>query len=148
MRLPDLPVERGELAATEWPSAKIFKEYARYEMLVLDKWLTEDVNDTDISCLSELVEPHCAAKSTVLCMQHAPAEWRSRLDGGVQADATVNRPVCGSVNQPRRRRRARAVVRGEVAVRNSKTGGTQAARAPMCKLRNGWRAPRIIQSEV
>ena len=37
MRLPDLPVERGELAATEWPSAKIFKEYARYEMLVLDK---------------------------------------------------------------------------------------------------------------
>ena len=57
MRLPDLLMERDELAATERSNAKILKKYARYEVLVLDEWLTEDVNDVDISFLFELIEP-------------------------------------------------------------------------------------------
>ena len=97
VRLPDLLMERDELAATERSDAKILKKYARYELLCLDEWLTEDVDDTDISFLFELVERRYAAKSTVICTQYTPAEWHGRLGGGVQADAMVDRLVHGSV---------------------------------------------------
>ena len=97
VRLPDLLMERDELAATERSNVKILKKYARYEILVLDEWLTEDVDDTDISFLFELVERRYAAKSTVLCTQYTPAEWHGRLGGGVQADALVDRLVHGAV---------------------------------------------------
>lgn len=97
IRLPDLLMERDELAATERSNAKILKKYARCEILVLDEWLTEDVTDTDISFLFELIERRYAAGSTVLCTQYAPAEWHGRLGGGVQADAMVDRLVHGSV---------------------------------------------------
>ncbi|WP_418863805.1 ATP-binding protein [Slackia exigua] len=73
------------------------KKYARYEILVLDEWLTEDVGDVDISFLFELIERRYATKSTVLCTQYTPAEWHGRLGGGVQADAMVDRLVHGSV---------------------------------------------------
>lgn len=36
VRLPDLLMERDELAATERSDAKILKRYARYELLVID----------------------------------------------------------------------------------------------------------------
>ena len=73
------------------------RKSARYEILVLDEWLTEDVDDIDISFLFELVERRYAAKSTVLCTQYTPAEWHGRLGGGVQADALVDRLVHGAI---------------------------------------------------
>ena len=97
VRLPDLLMERDELAATERSDAKILKKYARYELLRLDEWLTEDVDDTDINFLFELIERRYAAKSTVICTQHTPAEWHGRLGGGVQADAMVDRLVHGAI---------------------------------------------------
>lgn len=96
--LPVLLMRRDELAAVGRPIAKILREYARFELLVIDKWLTEDVDgDAVISFLFELIEGRYASKSTVLCAQNTPAEWHGRLGGGVQADAMVDRPVHGSV---------------------------------------------------
>ena len=97
VRLPDLLMERDELAATERSNAKIPRKYARYELLVVDEWLTEDVDDIDISFLFELVERRYAAKSTVLCTQYTPAEWHGRLGGGVQADSLVDRLIHGAI---------------------------------------------------
>lgn len=97
VRLPDLLMERDELAASERSDAKILKKYARYELLRLDEWLTEDVDDTDINFLFELMERRYAAKSTVICTQYTPAEWHGRLGGGVQADAMVDRLVHGVI---------------------------------------------------
>lgn len=97
VRLPDLLMERDELAATERSDAKILKKYARYELLRLDEWLTEDVDDTDINFLFELIERRYAAKSTVICTQYTPAEWHGRLGGGVQADAMVDRLAHGAI---------------------------------------------------
>ena len=37
VRMPDLLMERDELAATERSDAKILKKYARYELLVIDE---------------------------------------------------------------------------------------------------------------
>lgn len=97
VRLPDLLMERDELAATERSDAKILKRYARYELLVIDEWLTEDVDDVAIRFLLELVERRYMDRSTVLCTQYSPADWHGRLGGGVQADAMVDRLVHGAV---------------------------------------------------
>lgn len=97
VRLPDLLMERDELAAVERSNAKILKKYASFELLIVDEWLTEDVDDAAISFLFELIERRYTSKSTVLCTQYTPAEWHGRLGGGVQADAMVDRLVHGSV---------------------------------------------------
>ena len=97
IRLPDLLMERDELAATERSDAKILKRYARYELLVIDEWLTEDVDDVAIRFLLELVERRHVDRSTVPRAQYSPADWHGRLGGGVQADAMVDRLVHGAV---------------------------------------------------
>lgn len=56
IRLPDLLMKRDDLAATERSDAKILKKYARYELLVIDEWPTEDVEEVAIRFLLELVE--------------------------------------------------------------------------------------------
>ena len=97
IRLPDLLMERDELAAVERSDVKILKKYTRYDLLVIDEWLTEDVCDVDIRFFLELIERRYLDKSTVLCTQYAPTEWHGRLGGGVQADAMIDRLVQGSV---------------------------------------------------
>ena len=93
VHLPDLQMERDELAATERSNAKILRKYAHYELLVVDEWLTEGVDDKDISLLFEPIERRYAAESTMPCTQYTPAEWHGRRGGGVQADAMVDRLV-------------------------------------------------------
>ena len=48
IRLPDLLMERDELAVTEHSDAKMLRKYARYGLPVIDEWLTEDVDDVAI----------------------------------------------------------------------------------------------------
>ena len=79
VHLPDLQMERDELAATERSNAKILRKYAHYELLVVDEWLTEGVDDKDISLLFEPIERRYAAESTMPCTQYTPAEWHGRL---------------------------------------------------------------------
>lgn len=46
---------------------------------------------------STLIERRYTDKSTVLCTQYEPAEWRKLLGGGVQADATCDHLIHGAV---------------------------------------------------
>lgn len=50
-----------------------------------------------IRFLLELVERRCMDRSTVLCTQYPPADWHSRLGGGVQADSMIDRLVHSAV---------------------------------------------------
>lgn len=97
IRLPDLLMERDELAATERTDGKILRKYARYDLLCIDEWLTEEVDDVDISFMFELVERRYTDKSTVICTQYSPSEWHGMLGGGVRADAMIDRLVQGAV---------------------------------------------------
>lgn len=97
IRMPDLLMERDELAAVERSDQKILRKYAGYELLVIDEWLTEDMSGVAIRFLFELIERRYLSKSTVLCTQYAPAEWHERLGGGVQVDAICDRLVHGAL---------------------------------------------------
>lgn len=97
IRLPDLLMERDELAAIERSDAKILRRYARCELPVIDEWLAEDVEDVAIRFLPELVERRHMDRFTVLCTQYSPADWHGRLGGGVQADVMIDRLVHGAV---------------------------------------------------
>ena len=96
VRLPDLLMERDELAATERSDAKIPRRYARHGLLAVDEWLTEDVDDVAIRFLPGLVERRHVDRSTVLCTQSPvipdpnsyhrrteppPGTWRRSPDG-------------------------------------------------------------------
>ncbi len=81
MRLPDPLMERDELAAaTERSNTKALKKRARYEILVLDEWLTEDVNDVDISFPFELIARRYATKSTALCTRYGNVQLLAHFD--------------------------------------------------------------------
>jgi len=62
-----------------------------------DEWLTEEVDDIDVTFMFELIERRYMDKSTVLCTQYEPADWHELLGGGVQADAMCDRLVHGAV---------------------------------------------------
>jgi DNA replication protein DnaC len=74
IRLPDLLIERDVLGATERSDTKILRKYARHELLLIDEWLTEDVDDVAIQFLLELVERRYMDRSAVLCTQRSPAD--------------------------------------------------------------------------
>ena len=137
IRLPDLLMERDELAATERSDAKIPRKHARYELPVIDERLTEDVEDVAIRFLLELVERRHTDRSAVLCTQYSPAGWHGRLGSGVQADAMTGRLVHGAVlDRLGRRQREEAALREEVAIRAREAGDTETAWAPIRKARN------------
>lgn len=50
------------------------EEVCAYELLVIDEWLTEDIEDVAIRFLLELVERRYMNRSTVLYTQYSPAD--------------------------------------------------------------------------
>ena len=69
------------VAAQRHSSKSSVQKYdtARYELLPIGEWLTEDVDDVAVRFLFELVERRHMSHSTVLCTQYTPAKWHGRL---------------------------------------------------------------------
>ena len=66
-------MDKGHLACCIAKQACKMCCSTRYELLVIDEWLDEDVDDKDIGFLFEPIKRRCAAKLTVLRTQYAPA---------------------------------------------------------------------------
>ena len=92
IRLPDLLMERDEPAATERSDTKILKKYARYDLLVIDEWLTQDVG-----LLSSLIERRYLRKSTGVCALCSPADCHARLGGSGEAESIADRLSEGAI---------------------------------------------------
>lgn len=90
-------MERDELAAVERSDQKILKKYATYDLLLLDEWLVNKMNDHERQFLFELVERRYGSVSTIFGSQYASGDWHARLGGGVQADAIMDRIVHGAI---------------------------------------------------
>lgn len=90
-------MERDELAATERSDTKILKKYARYDLLVIDEWLTQDVDQADVGFLFNLIERRYLRKSTVACSLYSPADWHARPGGSGEAESIADRLSEGAI---------------------------------------------------
>lgn len=97
VRLPDLLMERDELAATERSDTKILRKYARYDLLVIDECLTQDIDQRDVGFLFNLIERRYLRKSTVVCSLYSPADWHARLGGSGEAESIADRLSEGAI---------------------------------------------------
>lgn len=88
---------QDEPAATERSDAKILRKYARYDLLVIDEWLTQDIDQRDVGFLSGLVERRYLRKSTVVCSLYSPADWHARLGGSGEAESITDRLSEGAI---------------------------------------------------
>ena len=96
-RLPDL-LEDFSLQNVKLDGRrKLIRKLQRYDLLILDEWMSSNLNDAQIAFLFELIESRYQNGSTIFCSQFTPDEWLSKLGGGPQADAITDRIVHESV---------------------------------------------------
>ncbi|MCK9547162.1 MAG: ATP-binding protein [Sphaerochaeta sp.] len=76
---------------------KLVRRLQHYDLLIIDEWMSSNLDDKQVSFMFELIESRYQNKSTVFCTQFAPAEWLPRLGGGPQADAITDRIIHESV---------------------------------------------------
>lgn len=92
-RLPDL-LEDFSLQNIKLDGRrKLIRKLQRYDLLILDEWMSSNLNDPQVAFIFELIESRYQNGSTIFCSQFAPAEWLSKLGGGPQADAITDRIV-------------------------------------------------------
>lgn len=97
IRLPDLLVERNEASLESKGISKLLKKYANYTLLILDEWLLDSMNEEEIHFIFELIERRYDDSATIYCTQFMKKDWHQRLEGGVHADAIMDRIVHNAV---------------------------------------------------
>jgi hypothetical protein len=98
IRLPDLLMLRDEATSGRQGAGKLLTKFSHYSLLVLDEWLFEDLSESELHFLFELVERRHDETSTVFCTQYKLENWHSRLGGGILADSIMDRIVHNAVN--------------------------------------------------
>mgnify|MGYP003529019944 FL=1 len=58
---------------------KFLKKLANYDLLIIDEWLGNPLNEKQLSFIYELVEKRTEVHSTIFCGQFSTKEWYARL---------------------------------------------------------------------
>lgn len=74
---------------------KFLKKMSRFDLLIIDEWLSDSLTETQLSFIYELVEKRTEVHSTVFCGQYAPKEWYARLGASSKTESIVNRIFSG-----------------------------------------------------
>ncbi len=93
IRMSDLMILRDEASLEALGIPKLIKKMARYELLIIDEWLFDDLSAQDHSFIFELIELRHNVASTIFCTQRKKGEWHESLGGGIHADAIMDRIV-------------------------------------------------------
>ncbi|MEE0344689.1 MAG: ATP-binding protein [Eggerthellaceae bacterium] len=72
---------------------KITREYASFQVLVLDERLLDKPDELFRGFLLELMEARYGINSTIFCTQFRKKDWHARLGGGVHAEAIMDRII-------------------------------------------------------
>lgn len=94
IRLPDLI---SEFACKETPiqRKRFIERIAKYDLLVLDEWLSDSYKDEEQSLLFEIIEKRNNVHSTILISQYAPKSWSDRLGKTSKAESILSRLLLG-----------------------------------------------------
>ena len=71
--------------------SKAIKKCAKYDVLIIDDFLINELIDKEVNYLFQLLEYRYGTKSTIVCSQLEPKEWHSQLGGNILADSILDR---------------------------------------------------------
>ena len=72
---------------------KFLTKYEKYQLLIIDEWLMEDLSKEEEHFLFELIERRYGKTSTIFCSQYKQSEWVKLLGGNVHSEAIVDRII-------------------------------------------------------
>lgn len=67
------------------------ERYTKCDVLILDDFLLNDLNTSEVSDIFRVLEERHGRKSTIICSQFEPTEWHRKLGGSVMADSILDR---------------------------------------------------------
>jgi DNA replication protein DnaC len=95
IRMTEL-LENLKLARVTGTLRKVYKEYAKYNLLIIDDWMLIKLSAEESAMIYEIVHRRYKNASTIYCSQFAPAGWHQRIAEATLADAIVDRIVYDS----------------------------------------------------
>lgn len=94
IRLPDL-LSEYECKETPLQRRRYIERLAKYDLLILDEWLSDSYKDEEQSFLFEIIEKRNNVHSTILISQYAPKAWSDRLGKTSKAESILSRLLLG-----------------------------------------------------
>ena len=95
IRLPELLTELA-MARGDGTIKKIFKQYQKVNLLILDEWMLVSLKESEARDLLEIIHSRHKRASTIFCSQFAPAGWHTKIGEATLADAILDRIVYDS----------------------------------------------------
>jgi DNA replication protein DnaC len=92
MRLPDLLIDLAA-ARISGTYSKVFTQYAKVSLLILDEWLLYTLKEDETRDVMELMEARHKRGSTIICSQFPVTSWHKRIGESILADAVCDRIV-------------------------------------------------------
>ena len=74
---------------------KFLKKLANYDLLIIDEWLGDSLNEKQLSFIYELVEKRTEVHSTIFCGQFPTKDWYARLGSSNKTESMLNRIFSG-----------------------------------------------------
>lgn len=91
VRLPDLFTEFGIAIESRRDTARLLKEYQKYDLLILDEYLLSEPRPEDTQIMFEISERRYDRGATIFCSQFDPSAWHVQLGGGPMVEAMLDR---------------------------------------------------------
>lgn len=98
VRLPDLLMafEEAKLTSVNYYK-KFLEKYEKYNLLIIDEWLMEEISTEEEHFLFELIERRYGKSSTIFSTQYKKDEWLNILGVNVHAEAIIDRIIHNSI---------------------------------------------------
>lgn len=92
VQLPDL-LDELRLAKAKGIEAyhHLRKQYAKYDLLIIDEWLLFPITGEDAQHLLSLIDRRNNRQATIIASQYEPAEWLDQIPIPVAAEAITDR---------------------------------------------------------
>lgn len=98
IRLPDLLVMYEDCRnISSQQVQKLIRKFCRFDVLILDEWLMEELTKDEQHFLFELIEQRYDTGSIIFCTQYRKEDWLERLGSNVHGEAILDRIIHNTI---------------------------------------------------